>query len=482
MTNVSKVRNAMINVLPTDTANHGASIEPRFMYLPSAHVKALRLSCSLVVGARGVGKSFWTSALASADVRKKLGQDLPELQNMDVEIGFSVQLNPSCYPDSDTFSSFINKGFSAYDIWRAVVARWLSNIVVTPSSPEALFPSRSWQEAASWVKDNPEALAHLMQEANLHFMRSGKQGLILFDALDRTSHDWSAMDNIVRDLLRVVLLLKSFSNLHAKVFLREDQFNRTVMNFPDASKLLSTKVELTWSANDLHGLLWQILCNAEGDDGKQLRELYRQVVGLLESEDAVFRVSDDFKRNVDLQRKLFASLAGEWMGTDRRRGVPYVWTISHLADGKGFTSPRSFLVAIRRAVEDSQEKYPNYNAALHYESIKKGVQKASEIRVQEIAEDYSWVRDVMGPLRGLTLPCEFGQVEEKWQSRFTAGVTSIPVDKLPPQNTDRGWQGIREDLERIGIFKTKKDGRVDMPDLYRVGFGLGRRGGVKPNK
>jgi hypothetical protein len=29
-------------------------------------------------------------------------------------------------------------------------------------------------------------------------------------------------------------------------------------------------------------------------------------------------------------------------------------------------------------------------------------------------------------------------------------------------------------------METKKDGRVDMPDLYRVGFGLGRKGGVKP--
>jgi hypothetical protein len=482
MTDMSKIRNAMIQVLPTDTANHGESVEPRFMYLPSAHIKALRLSCSLVVGARGVGKSFWTSALASVDVRKKLGHDLPELQNMDVEIGFSVQPNPSIYPDSDTFALLIRLGFSAYDIWRAVVARWLSSVNLKLSSPEALFPSRSWQEAASWVKDNPEALAHLMQEANLYFMRSGKQGLILFDALDRTSHDWSAMDNIVRDLLRVVLLLKSFSHLHAKVFLREDQFNRTVMNFPDASKLLSTKVDLTWFANDLHGLLWQILCNAEGDDGEQLRGLYQQVVGSLEFENDVFKVSDVFKRNIDLQRKLFSLLAGEWMGTDRRRGVPYVWTVSHLADGQGFTSPRSFLVAIRKAAEDSQDKYVTYDFALHYESIKKGVQKASEIRVQEIAEDYAWVTEIMKPLRGLTLPCEFSQVEEKWHDNFPIGVSSIAVDTLPPQNTGRGWQGIREDLERIGIFKTKKDGRVDMPDLYRVGFGLGRRGGVKPNK
>jgi hypothetical protein len=39
---------------------------------------------------------------------------------------------------------------------------------------------------------------------------------------------------------------------------------------------------------------------------------------------------------------------------------------------------------------------------------------------------------------------------------------------------------VREDLQRLGLLETKKDGRIDMPDLYRVGFGLGRKGGVKP--
>jgi|GEM_PF-2093247 len=41
-------------------------------------------------------------------------------------------------------------------------------------------------------------------------------------------------------------------------------------------------------------------------------------------------------------------------------------------------------------------------------------------------------------------------------------------------------EGIRQDLQRLGIFIIRKDSRIDMPDLYRVGFGLGRKGGVKP--
>lgn len=480
MIDVNKIRHAMIQVLPIDTAHDNESLDPRFIYLPTAHIKALRLSCSLVVGARGVGKSFWTRALASPDVRRKLGHDLPELQNIDVEIGFSAQSNPISYPDIDTFTFMINNNFSAYDIWRTVIARWLRSVNTKLNSPEELSPNARWQESVTWVRDNPELFAHLMHETNLYFLHSGKVGLIVFDALDRTSHNWNAMSIIIRDLLRVALSLRSFSHLHAKVFLREDQFNRTVMSFPDASKLLPTKVELTWFANDLYGLLWQMLCNAADNDGEQLRGLYKQIVDDLESMDSAFRVSNEFKRNVNLQRKLFSLLAGEWMGKDHRRGVPYVWTVSHLADGQGFTSPRSFLVAIRKAAEDSLEKYANHDFALHYESIKKGVQKASEIRVQEIAEDYAWVTEVMTPLRGLTLPCEFSQIEEKWHSKFPEGVSAITVATLPPQST--GWQSTKEDLERIGIFKTKNDGRIDMPDLYRVGFGLGRRGGVKPIK
>jgi hypothetical protein len=168
------------------------------------------------------------------------------------------------------------------------------------------------------------------------------------------------------------------------------------------------------------------------------------------------------------------------MGRDRRRGVPYTWSIGHLADGRGQTSPRSFLAAIHQAAEDSTERYPQHGFALHFESIKRGIQKASEIRVAEVAEDYPWVRDVLGALSGLNVPREFDDLLARWHDRFPGGTSSIRSDRLPAQHADRGWTGIRDDLQRLGLIETKKDGRIDMPDLYRVGFGLGRKGGVAP--
>jgi len=69
---------------------------------------------------------------------------------------------------------------------------------------------------------------------------------------------------------------------------------------------------------------------------------------------------------------------------------------------------------------------------------------------------------------------------ERWRQTFPNGPRAASIERLPPQHAERGWDGIKENLIRPGVFDVKKDGRIDMPDLYRVGFGLGRRGGVKP--
>ncbi len=191
-------------------------------------------------------------------------------------------------------------------------------------------------------------------------------------------------------------------------------------------------------------------------------------------------VAPEMKPESEMQKKAFATLAGPWMGRDKRRGVPYTWSVGHLADGRGQTSPRSFLAAIRQSAEDSNERYQQHDYALHFESIKRGIQKASEIRVQEMAEDYPWVPDVLSTLSGMNVPVEFDAVKEKWEEKFPSGVQDISSTRLPAQHIDRGWDGVREDLQRLGLLETKKDGRIDMPDLYRVGFGLGRKGGVKP--
>lgn len=474
-----QIRESLVEVLPKSTSIHGEAPDKREIYLPPAHTKALRLECNLVVGARGVGKSFWTAALGTPALRASLGKSVRELESTEVHIGFGLTPDIEAFPDKEVFAKLISDGLEPFVIWKGVIMRWLSKL------EPALIPTDSWRETIHWVEANPEDVAKMIQKTNASLSQRGLHGLILFDALDRTSNDWTQMDRIVRDLLKIVLWLKSYPRLHAKVFLREDQSDRTITDFPDASKLLANKAELTWASHDLHGLLWQTLCNGYGSDGGHLRDLYTSVIGtppvtIDDNNNQLWLVADEVKRENTKQRDLFKALAGPWMGRDPRRGVPYIWSVSHLSDGRGRTSPRSFLAAIRQAAEDSLEKYPEYVLPLHYESIKRGVQKASQIRVSEMAEDYPWVKSVMDPLRGITVPCQFEIIEERWQSELSHELPQLNEETLPPQHVERGWSGVRNDLERLGIFERMKDGRVNLPDLYRVGFGLGRRGGVKP--
>ena len=52
--------------------------------------------------------------------------------------------------------------------------------------------------------------------------------------------------------------------------------------------------------------------------------------------------------------------------------------------------------------------------------------------------------------------------------------------KLPPRRLDRGEEGVIEDLIELGVFSRLGDGRIQMPDIFRIGFGIKRKGGVKP--
>lgn len=474
MTDVAQHRQAIIAAIPHETASEWQSISNSVVYVPPAHIKALRLESSLVVGGRGVGKSFWTKVLSNPSFHTLLGTSMRELSNVKVCVGYSADETITNYPNPDVFAELMRSGYTPYEIWTTIVLWCVATM------QNETIASDTWNERTQWVKENPEPVAELLQRANQQFNDEGKRGLIIFDALDRTSNDWDTMDRITRDLFRLVLRLKSYTAIDAKVFLREDQLDRTVTDFPDASKLLATKAEISWQLHDLHGLLWQYLCNAREVHGTILRNVYKSIAGDLSMEGSTWMISQDAKREGNIQRDLFHSLSGPWMGTDKRRGVPYIWSVSHLSDAYRRTSPRSFLIAIRSAAEDSEERYPNHNFSLHYESIKQGVQKASKVRVNEIEEDHPWVKKIITPLEGLTIPCEFSTLENIWKQEWPEGLSLLPGERLPPQHAADGWIGIKKDLERLGLCETMKDGRFNMPDLYRVGFGLGRKGGVKP--
>ncbi len=471
--------------LPEGTS-HGDTPKLEEVYLPRSHLRAMDPDALVVTGMRGAGKTFWWGALQDKAVRAMLGK-VPGFRTVDasteVRTGFGVRPDSGKYPGKDTIRQLLDEGHEARIIWRTVAAWQFTRQF--PREDHPLRQKTSWAERVEWAAHHPESTEALFEESDRASDQRKTHTLLLFDGLDRSADDWKTMYVVIRGLLQTALDLRSYRRLRVKVFLRSDQLDEgRIADFPDASKVLASSVDLSWPRRELYGLLWHSLAN--GDAGKLFRAFLgddrrARAAAVLPT---LFNVPRRFVADEDRQREKFHALTGPWMGSGPRRGFPYTWIPNHLADTAGRVSPRSFLAALRAAAEDTAERHPDWDHALHYESIKRGVQEASRIRVDELREDYPWVHRLLNALKGMVVPLSFAEIEERWRERGViedldgwTGGQEVKV-KLPPGRP--GPEGAREGLETLGVFQRLYDGRVNIPDVYRVGYGLGRRGGVKP--
>ncbi|MFH1922829.1 MAG: hypothetical protein ABIP48_23445 [Planctomycetota bacterium] len=475
-----EIRELIRDALPQETAVFGQTPDLRYTFTPAGHTRALHPDAMLVVGIRGAGKSFWWTVLQSPEHRKMVAYMMPKsgiIAETKVSVGFGERSLPDDYPGKDTLKQLIGQ-FDPRQVWRTIVLRQ----VIKGTEKVQVLPKASWLDTVHWVADHPEEVERLLFHVDQELDQADIHQLVLFDALDRTADDWPTMLKVIRGLLQVLLEFRSYKRIRPKAFIRPDHLADTkTADFPDSSKVLNQKVELRWPRNDLYGLLWQYLGN-EPQKGELFREGCRQLLGVKWNQYSnVWTVPDELRIEEEAQRRIFHAITGPWMGRDRRRGFPYTWLPNHLGDAGGQVSPRSFLAAVRHTAADNPRS--DYGYPLYYESIKRGVQEASRIRVREIQEDYPWVEVLMKPLAGLTVPCRFEEVARRWGEdkaliRLKDDIANAAV-KLPPAHLEEGPEGVRRDLEALGVFERMTDDRVNLSDVYRVGYGLGRRGGVK---
>lgn len=477
---LSAIRAALAE-LPDETS-YGEVPPVEQVYLPRSHLKAMDPNRLVITGMRGAGKTFWWGALQDPSVRRLLGKSAPRISALDtsteVRRGFGVKPEPDDYPSRDELRCLMADGVDPRMIWRTVQARQIGE------DRHPLRQQESWSASVAYAGAHPEQIGRLFGQRDRELDQRGVYLLVLFDALDLCADEWREMNRAIRGLMQTALEMRSYRRLRVKMFLRSDQISEAeIANFPDASKVLSSNVELSWPRHELYGLLWHLLVN--GRQGAFFRDFLRdeawepEVIG-----ESPVHIMPRSLVTEAFHRRKFHDVAGRWMGRGPRRGFPYTWIPNHLGDADGRVSPRSFLAALRTAADDTMNREGNSKYALHYDSIKRGVQEASRIRVRELREDYPWVDDVLNPLKGRVVPCQFDEIQECWESQEVIPRLRRKVEqgttKLPPQHVDDGSDGVRRDLETLGIFLRMHDGRVNIPDVFRVGYGLGRRGGVRP--
>jgi hypothetical protein len=457
------------------------------LYMPPGHAKALNLSASVVVGMRGTGKSYWTAALADKDFRGFVAQTarLPDLKSTTVAIGFALDPSSDEFPSTNDHASNHASGGQASDVWLAVVL-WSALKALKKDFPAA----KNWKQRIDWCRNNRESANSLLAECDRSIHASGQHLLIVFDALDRLANDWNLIRKYIRDLLQFTLECRSRRAIRLKIFLRPDmEEDDGVWEFVDSSKLRASKVELTWRPADLFGLVINYLANHSAVGSSFRKKISDSTKIDWPSQEDIFPLPRALATGEQPGRTVVEAFAGEWVGTSAKRGYVYTWVPTHLADARGRLSPRSFLLAFRAAAQWTEEHEPDADRALHFRGIQEGVAKASEIRVSEISEDYPWVTPLLEAARGLTVPCEVDELVNSWpkQSRTLLDrINSSTAGKLPPRRfaTDPVRLGktdaLIEDLVELAIVYRTGDERINIPDIFRVGFGIKRMGGVRP--
>jgi hypothetical protein len=166
-----------------------------------------------------------------------------------------------------------------------------------------------------------------------------------------------------------------------------------------------------------------------------------------------------------------------------KKGRTYDWPIKHLADAFSEVTPRSFIELIIAA---SKFGHSPADKAISPEGIRHGLRAASKTRVDQLHQEFPWIKGVLAPLDGLLLPAKEGSVYRVWESAKT--IRTVMQDAtlngyLPPfvgGKTGIDEQMLYDAMKNIGVMSRRKDGRLDMPDLFRVAAKLLKKGGTTP--
>ncbi|HRJ61258.1 MAG TPA: hypothetical protein PKZ97_00055 [Azospirillaceae bacterium] len=470
---LTALRAAMAAFPPLESHTPNTAIELDEIYFPKQHAAALDPDRSLVVGNRGMGKSFWASALVNRDARRRIAEAWPQARlghgAVEVEFGFA-EGEGAIGVSKDELKLLTDNGTSAEHIWRAVTLPQIAELA------EQKIPL-SLADRAIWVATEPGKVREMMRTADARLTERKRKLLFVFDQLEQLADDLSLRSDLTQGILRLALAFKSYRGLRAKIFMRPDHFAEDrLFAFPDASKIKGEALHLDWRATDLYGLLYSRLLRAEPD---AFTPLASQVGVSLAGQN---KLPEDLLTNESLQHRIFDLVAGEGMGT-RKRGLPYTWVITHLSDARNQVSPRTFLRALKFAAEHTPA--PNDKAIDHL-GIHEGVREASKNRVDDLKEDYPWVPPALDALRGLLVPCLPEEILEKWSCAhgLIAELRKVDGQKKPSwleegNDNEKLHKNLMTAMVDIGVFENRiTTGKIDVPDIFRLPYNIKRKGGV----
>lgn len=462
-----ETRTKMLQILRGLADRDAEQLEPWSTFLPlSVHRRALQPDCVVVLGNRGSGKTalFTLVRNAPSDRLRDFFED--------------AQIPSSTWIDAFSQTGLAHPEVSALEHQAtrvndtALRIFWLAHLLrrVHCELPDALvLPTELIAMLAIPVAEVDTWLP--LAEANSGRLTSALDGLetvlavrghtivAAYDTLDRIAQfDRSIRHRFVSALLALWLSLANrYRYIRGKIFLRDDLFESSELGFPDATKLRPRAVSLDWAHADLFRLLVRHIAGEpegrrwlNGTKGLELRD--RGDFGWLPG---------DMPERV--QQAFATSLAGASIGRGVLKTATARWILSRLEDAHTRITPRSLLwffsFAAESALKDLRPR--NTSRLLTSGDLLPALRKTSIERVGELCEEYTLVKRVYN-LRAMKLPIEQSTLVERLSARRPEESPPLPVE----------GDAILRELERLGVLKSRPDGKIDLPDIYRYAFEL----------
>ncbi len=451
------------------------------IFAPETHAAALAPGAPIVVGPRGAGKSFWSGVLGQGDTRAAAAKAYPNLGLDRVRVGFGFTgVGGSDGVTPEMLNSFVGFDATTEDAksfwWGTILRAANKGAGGSPLSlTEAVCIALHWEER-NQVLDRLEGY---FQEQNSTF-------LVVYDALDTVANTWPKRRLLTETLLEIVWAMRAYRRIKVKLFLRPDQIDDDALRFVELPKLRTGAVRLQWSRTDLYGLLYARLSLSQLDSAKVA---FNQLLDGLNiptaDQNSILARQWTLAHDTQNQSRVMEVLAGAFMGdgpSGYKKGKTYEWPIAHLADAFAEVTPRSFLGLMIAAAKYGTA--PD-DRAMTPEGIRHGLRAASKTRVDQLQQEFLWIKGVLAPLAGLLLPQGEEEVFNAWRKtktlvQLTADAKAskyLPPFEIAKSNSERD---LFLALQRIGVMFSRKDGRLDMPDLFRVAAKLLKKGGTAP--
>ncbi|HCF59625.1 MAG TPA: hypothetical protein DFS52_16720 [Myxococcales bacterium] len=445
------------------------------VFLPLArHRLALRPEVVVVQGERGAGKTAMFNLVQRHGSELRRLFDEPGIPDATWLDAFSESRAHPAALVLDDLSAKHPQDTALRAFWMAhLLGRLVDEGVQGAALPapfaelRALAPTDPGKWLA-WAEQNPGALMERLDAVDQQLAHTGQMVFATYDSLDRIGDlDRSHRQRLIRALLSLWLSLAArYGNLRAKVFLRHDLFEDAERSFADASKLRPRSVSLSWDVESLFRLVVRHLAN-RGPAIEEAVEWLEAIRGLS------LRPSKDLGlmpgELPEPARRAFATaVAGEIMGAGVKKGYTHRWIPDRLQDADGRIVPRSILRLLGEAARHALlAPMGKGRPLLKPIDLAAALIETSRQRSNELAEEYLVVQRLEN-LRGATMLLERKDVARRLARPVGA------QDRLPEDG-----ELVLEELRRIGVLEERRDGRIDVPDIYRYGYDIKRKGGVR---